>query len=338
MADKAMDADTAAASGDGSLVEDATSAAAGLRSTARWVASALAAIPSVAILATLLKPPEGEQFDDGRLFVALALAAAAALLGIIYLWRVLRPAQLKETDLDGFEMAALPNAPFGTIDELRDSAKGAHHAVADKQVLVGDAEADAAFAKARSDQAKAALETIEKQLKDNPNDPGLQDLARVKRGEWSKLDLESGALAALAASSGRVLKGKEDQLNARIALLRDAYRLKTTEIVASKYKDALVACGFAVAMIALAIFLLLTAPKKGDEPFSPTLVKLNLSDEGMRTLGCESKDVTAIQVAQTDEGPRVITLPQDECPSVVVVFKSGDEDMGELKEVPSVND
>jgi hypothetical protein len=338
MASEASKSATSEPSADTSVVEDAANAAAGLRSTARWVASALAAIPSLAILATLFKPPEGTQFDEGRLFVALMVAAAAAILGIVYLSRVLKPAQLRPGDLDGFDMRELPGAPFSSIDELRRSIEGAQRVVAVKRVLVDDAEADVALAKSHSDQAKAALEAVEKLLKENPSDPGLQELAAASRDAWSKLDLVTAAESAKAASAARVLKGQEHQLNARLALLRDAYRLKTTDIVASRYREALYACGASLLAIGFAVFLLLTAPKKAQIPFTPTLVKLNLSEEGMRALGCDNPDVAAIQIAETDDGPRVITLPQEGCPSVVVVFKSGDDDMGELKEVPSINE
>jgi len=338
MAEDGTDSAAAKTDQDASVVEDAANSAAGLRSTARWVASALGAIPSLAILATLLKPPEDTQFDQGRLFVALALAGGAAILGIVCFSRVLRPAQLTKEDLDGFDLKKLPGSPFKDIDELRDSTDGAQQVVAVKRGEVEDADADAAFAKAESDQAKAAMEAVERSLKDNPTNPELQELARTKRESWSELDLQSRVKAAQAASGRHVLHGKEHQLNARLALLRDAYRLKTTEIVASRYEDALIACGFAVAAIVLSVYLLLTAPQKEETPFAPTLVKLNLNDTGMQALGCDSQDVAAIQIAETDKGPRVITLPQEGCPSVVVVFKEGDDDMGALVEVPSINE
>ena len=135
-----------------------------------------------------------------------------------------------------------------------------------------------------------------------------------------------------------MLKAQEYQLNARLAILTDVYRLKTTGIVASRYQDALYACGASLIAVAFAVFLLLTAPKKAQIPFTPTLVKLNLSEDGKQALGCDNPDVAGIQIAETDDGPRIITLPQEGCPSVVVVFKSGEDDMGDLKEVSPINE
>jgi hypothetical protein len=315
-----------------SVAADAEDASSGLRGTARWAASALAAIPSLTILATLLKAPEGEQFKEGRLFWAILFAALGAAVGITFFSRVLRPGEAKKSDIDGFDMSRLPDTPFPTIDELRDSTHGFQEAVADKRIEVADAEAESERASATSEEAKTASETVEKLLKENPTDAGLQKLAKAKRAEWSSLSAKAGLAHAVAASAARSLKETQAQLEARSALLKDVYRLKTADLVAGRYGTAIVASWIAVASVALGLFLLLTSTEER-KPFQATLVKLTLEDPGKRLLGCQQDTVLGIQVAETDDGPRVITFPQEGCPSRTVIFKEEEPALGKLEVV-----
>jgi hypothetical protein len=319
------------------VAEDAGDAAAGLRGTARWIASAFAAIPSLTILATLLKAPEGETFDNTRLFWALFFAALGVLIGITAFARVLRPGQATKSDVDGFDMSRLSNSPFPSIDDLRNAALGFRDAVAEKSIAVADLEADSERAKAASKEATTALELVEKQLKENPSDLGLQQLAAAKRQEWVAASTKAAAATAAAASAARSLKETQAQLKAREDLLNEVYGLKTSDIVAGRYRTAVAAAWFAVAFVGLGLFLLMTSTVD-KTPFEATLVKLSLEQPGKDLLGCpQTTTVYGIQVAKTDDGPRVITLPQADCPSKAVIFKTAKEaNLGKLEVVKSL--
>jgi hypothetical protein len=319
------------------VAEDAGDAAAGLRGTARWIASAFAAIPSLTILATLLKAPEGETFNHERLFWALFFAALGVLIGITAFARVLRPGSATKSDLDGFDMSRVSNSPFRTIDDLRNATLGFRDAVADKGISVADLEADSERAKAASKEATAALELVEKQLKESPTDAGLQALAATKRQEWSAASTKAAVASGAAASAARSLKETEEQLEAREGLLTDVYGLKTSDLVADRYGTAVIAAWFAVASVGLGLFLLMTSTVD-KTPFEATLVKLSLEKAGKDLLGCpQTTTVYGIQVAKTKDGPRVITLPQADCASKAVIFKTAKEaNLGKLEVVKSV--
>jgi hypothetical protein len=295
----------------------------------------LAAIPSLTILATLLKVPEGEQFNEWRLFWAIFFAALGAVVGITFFSRVLRPGEATEADVDEFDMSRLPQSPFPTIDALRNSTQGFRDAAADKRIEVADAEAESQRAKAASEEAKAAFEAVEKLLKENPNDAGLKRLAEVKREAWSTLSPRAGVVTGVAASAARSLKETQAQLKAREVLLKDVYGLKTADLVSGRYRTAIIASWVATALVALGLFLLLTSTEE-KTPFEATLVKLTLEDPGKELLGCQQDTVLGIQVAQTDDGPKVITLPQEGCPSKTVIFKEEKDELGKLEVVTTV--
>src|SRR5919108_996497 len=99
---------TAAATPADDIVDDAASAAAGTRQAARWIASALGAIPGLAILASLVRAPGDEGFFPWRLILGVAFAAAGATLAIWTLARVLTPVPLSDDDMQDFDMRRVP--------------------------------------------------------------------------------------------------------------------------------------------------------------------------------------------------------------------------------------
>src|SRR2546430_12050898 len=91
-----------------SVVDDAQSAAAGIRQAAKWIASALAAIPALAVVGNIVKGPGDAGFQAPLLLVGVVLAAAGAYLGIYFFSEVLAPVPLEDVNLQGFDMSHLP--------------------------------------------------------------------------------------------------------------------------------------------------------------------------------------------------------------------------------------
>src|SRR5438876_8061213 len=103
------------------IVDDAQSAVACIRQTAKWFASALAAIPALGIVGSLIKGPGSAGFDPLLLLLGLASAAAGAYLGIRFFSRVLTPLPLEDKDMNlsgDSSLGRLPGQPYSSYQEL----------------------------------------------------------------------------------------------------------------------------------------------------------------------------------------------------------------------------
>src|SRR5262245_61236324 len=88
---------TASTSAAATVVGDALHAAEGTRTASRWLALALGAIPSLAVLGAILRGPGDAGSNAWLLGVGVILAATGALVGVLGFARVVAPVGLEES-------------------------------------------------------------------------------------------------------------------------------------------------------------------------------------------------------------------------------------------------
>jgi hypothetical protein len=307
------------------VVDEAADAAESTRTTAKWIATALAAIPALGAVGALVRAPGDEGFDKEPLFLGILFAAAAAILGILAVARVLEPVLMSDRSLSNsaFDITKVPGHPYRSYTELLTSLRQLRATVRTDEadvatVKVAVANADAVAARADMDVAAAELS-----LADAPGDTARQRAladAKVRRDSAKASARVVAAVAAGRAEEHRLLDG---QLLARESVRSRALRLATAEKVGERYRYALVAVGVAVALAAAGVFFLAIAPvpKDGDDDAAVSLVTISLNDAGKAVLGCSATTLQGLRIGGTDEVPQLVTLPTTECPSRFVEFK-----------------
>lgn len=306
------------------LVDDASQAADATRSTAKWVATALAAIPALGAFGALVRAPGDAGFDEVPLFIGIALAALAAIVGTLAIASVLAPATMSDQDLraQSFDIRKVPNHPFASYGALLASLADVRSAVANDEVRASDRKVDAAVAEANAASADADLVTAEQALAADPNNGDLQkalSAARLRR-DGARATARQSASTAVAYETG--LKLLQDQLEARETVRARALQLAAAEKVSERYQGAIGAVVLTVALGALAVYALAIAPRaKVESGTSTSLVTVTLNDVGRATLNCDADSVQALRVGGTDEAPQLVTLPTPECPATLVNFR-----------------
>src|SRR5947207_13061188 len=145
--------------------DDPRYGAAGTRKTARWIASAFGAIPALAALGALVRAPGDEGFDPTKLTLGIALAALGAVIGILGFARVLSPVEVKDADLDDFDMTRVLGSPYKKFSDFKDALEAFRKAIAYEErrlalAEVESKEADATAARAAADADAAATEAV----------------------------------------------------------------------------------------------------------------------------------------------------------------------------------
>jgi hypothetical protein len=317
-------ADTPAAE----FVDEARASIDGTRKAAQWIASALGAIPSLAILAALVRAPGEAGFNGYLLVPGIFLAAAGALVGILAFADVLTPVPLTDEDLVDFDMHRVPGHPFDSFDELRDSIDALRRAVQADGARVAAAEANAKQAEAESARAEAELKKAEAALAKNSKDPQLKQVVKTARDASDQKALEAREKAGLAAREARGLPVWSEELKARERLRAEAFRLKAADEVRRR---------FTVFLVALGIALLALAPNTVDDGEAPTLVSLKLSKAGQTALDCPTSSLQGLRVGGEDEAPLIVTFPTEDCASKLVAFKVTEpEGFGSVEEVEAI--
>jgi hypothetical protein len=310
-----------AASADLEANEEARNAVGGTRTTAKWIASAFAGIPSLAVIGALIRAPGDSGFEDGYLIAGVLLAAVGAVIGIYGFANVLLPASLTDDQVD-VDMSRIPESRFTSFGALRHAVEQQRSDLGVKRVQTADATGFSEAAEKEASAAEEALKRLEAMLLSSPTDSDLKDRVLVAREESRQLRTTAGAKGAEAAIQTRDYELGSDELKWLDELRRAAYSLKASDKVRDRFNDALKGGLVAVAFVALGVIFLALAPKDKAEAAKapePTLVTLTLSEKGMTSLGCSTKTVQAIRVGGDDKTPTVITLPSSSCKSSKLV-------------------
>jgi hypothetical protein len=319
----------AAAPATVSMVEDALSAAEGTRKAAQWMASALAGIPSLAIVASIVSGPGDNGFDASELAVGVGLAALGVALGIFVFAKVITPLSLEDSNLEGFPMTRVPGSPFATFSDLREAIATYNSTLGSGGTELAAAKAAAAMAGAEAAIAQSSvaitLERLKNAKEGSPEQAALKTQASeaiVHAQEKRNAAEEAEGLAKSLAETHRRAQG---QLAAAEAIRQNVYRLKAADEVGSYFETARWALPFVIAFVAAGLVVVGVAPRS-DPPAAtpPSLVTLSLSPEGEKRVGCATKELQALRIGGDDKTPLVITLPTPDCPAKTLAFTTVD--------------
>ena len=306
------------------VVDQAVTAADGTRATARWIASSLGAIPSLAVLASIVRAPGDSGFDPGILALGVALAALGAVIGVLGFAWVAVPVPLEDKDLRTLDLRRIPGQPYTSFSEFNETLNKLRAAGAQLEFQAAEAQGDADSAKAAAGQSEATAKTAAEKAAAAPGDTTLRDAAAEARTAADRADAAASEKAAMAAAESASAATWLAQVSRRDSIRRDAYQLKASDVVRSRFKDACWGSVLAVGLIAAGVVLLGLAPKANPAPAPAparlSLVTLKLSTAGQHALGCTAKSLQALRTGGTASAPAVITLPVPGCPSRAVVF------------------
>ncbi|MFC9594980.1 hypothetical protein ACFTUC_34970 [Streptomyces sp. NPDC056944] len=302
------------------FVDEAVTAAEGTRSTARWIASSLGAIPSLAVLASVVRAPGDAGFDPAKLALGVGLAALGALVGVLGFARVLAPVPLQDVDLRDLELTRIPGQPYTTFADLDQSLQEMRTAASRMEPEARQSRGAAKAADADAQQAEAAATAAELAAEAAPGSEALRRHADETRADATRKRILASDRTREAEAKEASLAGWRDQASRRVAIRHDAYRLKATDVVGRRYRDALIAGVVSVGAIAAGVTLLGLAPEPKETVHLPRLVTLTLNDAGQKILGCSARSLQALQTGGSTSAPTVITLPTPECPARTVEF------------------
>ena len=304
------------------VVDEAVAAAAGTRTAARWIASALGGIPSLAIVGSIVRAPGDTGFDAFELAMGVALAALGALVGVLGFARVIAPIPLEDKDLRGFDLTRIPGQPYVKFEQLNKDMDDLRSAATSEEYEAAQSLRASKRAEVQAKQDEAVAKDTEEKAAAAPDDQALKQRALEARSRADESQREAAAKAAQATADAAGLAVWSEQLSRRDAIRGDAYRLKAADKVRRRYLEARIASVFSVGLIAAGVVLLGLAPNPKSAPSEtfPRLVTLTLSDAGKRALGCSLDSIQGLQTGGTASAPTVITLPTPDCPSRTVVF------------------
>jgi hypothetical protein len=304
-----------------SISDSVFAAAEGTRATARWIATALGAVPSLAVLAAIVRAPGDAGFDGVKLGVGVGLAALGALVAILGFAWVIAPLSLEDTHLNDVNLKRIFGQPYTSIAELNESIEDVSAELSTADLRAIRASAKSQEAATRASEAEAEAKAAEEAAS---GDPGQLPAAARARAEADKAESEAASAARTAAYWTGELTLRTNQLNRRNEIRRDAYLLKAADEVSRRYKWSLLVVALAVAAIATGIVSLGLAPKPKAEAAPVTLVKLSPNEAGRLALSCSDATVLALKVGGTDAAPEVITLPTAACPPMRITFTIDD--------------
>ena len=308
------------------VVDEARSAAAGTRVAARWTASALAAIPSLAAIGSIVRDPGEGGFDSLELTLGVALAAAGAILGVLAYARVVAPIALEDKHLKNLDLKRIPGQPYESFDDLAEHVGYVRAAAVSDEHQVTRALQDAKGAETVALEREARAKEAEDAAKAEPGDQELAAEAAAAKAEAERARNAADAAKAKAESEAAGQKFWAEQLARAEAIRRDAYGLQAADEVGKRFTLARWITVPAAALIAAGIILLGLAPEpKPEKPAAAgiTLLTLTLNDDGRTALGCAgATSVPALKTGGTDTAPAVITLPVEGCPSKTLTFRA----------------
>lgn len=292
--------DPAAAADLSSLVVDeAVDAAAGTRSAARWMASALGGIPSLAILGSIVRAPGDVGFDALELALGVALAALGAIVGVLGFARVIAPVPLEDDDVRGIDLARVPGQPYATFDELDE-----HIAAAYVSATQSEGQLDQSSAKSLAAQVEALCAEDYALLLEREAARASAGADLVARAERVREEAESKRRAATVTEI--TTAGDRDslavwtiQLARAHAIRRDAYRLTAADEVGRRYLHARIAAAVAVGLIAAGVVLLGLAPKTRPVPSPIGAASLSVADRWSSSTSSAASVTTTLRAARS---------------------------------------
>jgi hypothetical protein len=270
----------AAAAAADSIVDDAQSAAAGTRQAAKWFASALAAIPALGIVGSLIKGPGSAGFDPIILFFGLALAAAGAYLGIYFFSKVITPIPLEDRDMNpDADLSRLPGQPYGTNGELMTSLKDSRFAYARYQYRSEKAKVISAIATQTAADAEANAERMKNASDHDKANAALKQQALDAKAHADQSRSEAAARAAASAGADQEAIIWANQVQGIEKIRTQAFHLKASDLVGKRFREAQRAAILAAVLVAFGVFLLAIAPKQAAAGPSQSVVTLHVSIE-----------------------------------------------------------
>lgn len=250
------------------VVDEAVSAADGTRVAARWLASSLGGIPSLAILASIIRPPGNGGFDPLLLALGIALAALGAVAGVLLFARVIAPVPLEDSDLRSLDLTRIPGQPYATFDQLDSHLQLLRTSAAEVEY-----QATLVLAGSKSEEARHHLFELEATRAEEGAAAAPWNMARRRRAAAARArareqKIAAAAKAAAAAAAAQAATNWTTQLLRWDAIRRDAYRLKAADEVGRRYAFARIGIVFSVALIAGGIILLGLAANPARHPSS----------------------------------------------------------------------
>jgi hypothetical protein len=312
------------------VVDDARVAAAGTRNASRWLASALGAIPSLAVVGTVIAAPGDAGWDAPKLWVGVLLAAAGASLGVLAFARVIAPVPLEDSKVK-VDITRLPGHSFATFQNLREDAERVRQAAAQQAHDAASAEVTAKRAEAMAAEREAIALAAKTASEAKPNDAELEARAREARSAADESRNTAIEHRAEAAAEDAEKANWIGQLAERDQLRQWAYGLQASETVGKRFLEARIAAVFAVALVAVGIVLVALAPKPKQASNALSLVTLSLNETGKSTIGCGADSVQALKIGGTDAAPEVITFPSRGCTAKTLTFTTEKPPLGSVK-------
>jgi hypothetical protein len=299
------------------VADEAVFAADQTRKASAWLASALGAIPSLAIIGSLVRDPGDYGFDNTELALGIGLAAAGAVLGTLAFAWVMSPLKLTNDDLEDFDMTRLPGRHYDNPQELLDDIELFKGLVRTDREEGAGLRREAERTKARAAEAEKLALGAEAAAKAKPDDAALQaraDKAR-QRAHVAKQEMEKAV--ADAAAQAVTTPRWQGEFEARERFRADAVRLKAADEVGERFFAAKFGAILSVALVAVGIYFLALAPiEKTPDALAPTLtlVSWSPSERGAAVLGCTTKTIRALQVGGDENAPQLVTFPTADCP------------------------
>ena len=307
------------------VVDEARSAAAGTRVAAKWLASALGSIPSLAVLASIVRSPGDAGFDKTKLWLGVGLAAAGAVLGVLAFARVIAPVPLEDKDLQDLDLRRIPGQPYEKFEKLRENLDALRGAEVDNSLKVVRALQSTKAVETAANRLEAEAKEADAAAKASPNDDTLTERAARARRDADAARKAADAQAAAAESRAAGHSVWSEQLARAEAVRRDAYGLKAADEVGKRFLEARIASVISVGLIAAGIVQLGLAPKpKIQTPASSVrLVTLIPNAAGRQALSCPKPTaLRALKTGGTTSVLTVITLPTSVCRSTSLTFRT----------------
>ena len=247
--------------GSPTLVDEAVAAADGTRTAARWLAASLGGIPSLAVLASIVRAPGNAGFDPLMLGLGVGIAALGAIIGVLLFAWVIAPVPLEDDDLRDLDLTRIPGQPYETFDQLDRDLQLVRNATAKMESQAALDLADARSAEAQTQQADLEARQAAELAAATPDVVTLRQHAETVRARADEQrSVVTAKAAAAAATDAETQAIWMTQLARRDAIRRDAYRLKAADVVGRRYLIARIGVVFSVALIAGGIVLIGLAP------------------------------------------------------------------------------
>lgn len=326
------------------IVDDARNSAAQTRKASAWLASALGAIPALAVFGNLVSGPgEDATWNPWWLMLGVLAAAAGAYIGLRAFANVMAPVRVSEKQLvaEVFDPSRIPGHPYTSMAALVDTEKwyrfvasgradGLREAKARERVskeLHDAAVAHASDAKARAEVTTKAYDAKVQEYGDNPDpdqEAELEELMELKEAAANEALEAEEATAETKDRWGESIESRTrseadyesvaDQVHGHETLRADALSISAGDKVRAEFDKALGRAAVAVGLVAVGVVLLAWAPQSTSDPEVEIVTLDALTRAGKDKAGCASAEVNALRLGGTDEEPLVLTIPTIDCP------------------------